>query len=115
MGPDAALRDVPRPGRELEISDANKAWVVSLACQQPKDLGMAAELWTLSALARYVGQQAVAAGFLRLSRVGKMAVWRILDDHQLKPHRVRYDLERKAPNFEEKMADVLLVYQQVSM
>ena len=115
MGPDAALRDLPRPGREPEISDASKAWVVSLAGQKPKDLGLAAELWTLSALARYVCQQAVAAGFPRLSRVGKMAVWRILDEPQLKPHRVRYDRERKDPNFAEKMAEVLLVYQQVSM
>ena len=77
---------------------------------------MAAELWTLSALARYVCQHAMAAGFPRRSRVGKMAVWRILDDHhQRKPHRVRYYLERKDPNFEEKRAEVLVVYQQVSM
>ncbi len=115
MGPDAAVRDLPRPGREPEISDDSKAWVVSLASRKPKDIGLAAELWTLSALARYVCQQAAAAGFPRLSRVSKMAIWRILDENQLKPPRVRYCLERKDPNFEENRGEVLMVYQQVSM
>ncbi len=86
-----------------------------LACRQPKDLGLAAELWTLSALARHVCQEAASAGFPRLSRIGKMTVWRILDEPELKPHRVRYYLEKRDPNFEEKMAEVLLVYQPVSM
>ena len=115
MGSDAALRDFPRPGREPEISVEGKAWVVSLACRQPKDLGLAAELWTLSALARHVCREAAAAGFPRLSRAGKMTVWRILDEHELKPHRIRYYLEKRDPDFEEKMAEVLMVYKQVSM
>ena len=115
MGPDAALRDLLRPGREPEISDDSKAWVVNLAGRKPKDLGLAAKLWTLSALARYVCQQAAAAGFPPLSPVSKMAIWRILDKNQLKPPRVRYYRERKDPNFEENRAEVLMVYQQVSM
>ena len=36
MGSDAALRDFPRPGREPEISVEGKAWVVSLACRNPR-------------------------------------------------------------------------------
>ena len=38
-----------------QITDDARAWVVDLACRKPKDLGYAAELWTLSALAAHVG------------------------------------------------------------
>ena len=98
-----------------QISEAAKAWVVDLACRKPKDLGLAAELWTLSALAGYVASHAAAAGFARLSKAGKSTVWRILDAHELKPHRVRYYLERRDPQFERKMAEVLMVYCDVNL
>ncbi len=39
---------------------------------------MAAELWTISALARFVSAGAQAAGFARLANAGKSTVWRIL-------------------------------------
>ena len=98
-----------------QISEAAKAWVVDLACRKPKELGLAAELWTISALADYVSSQSVDAGFARLSRAGKATVWRILDAHELKPHRVRYYLERRDPQFERKMAEVLVVYRDVNL
>lgn len=98
-----------------QISEAAKAWVVNLACRKPKDLGLAAELWTISALADYVSTHAVKAGFARLSRAAKATVWRILDAHELKPHRVHYYLERRDPQFERKMAEVLVVYRDVNL
>jgi transposase len=42
-------------------------------------------------------------------------VWRILNANKLKPHRVRYYLERRDPQFERKMAEVLMVYRDVSL
>lgn len=114
-GPEAGLRDGARPGREREITDEGKAWVVSLACRKPKDLGLAAELWTVSALAAHVRAHAEAAGHPRLSGAGKSTVWRILDTHALKPHRVRYYLEKRDPDFERKMSEVLMVYREVSL
>src|SRR5580698_9791257 len=33
----SALDDSPRPGKEPTITDAARAWVVSLACQKPKE------------------------------------------------------------------------------
>ena len=115
MGVEAALRDTPRPGRKPEIAQDAKAWVVSLACRKPKDLGLAAELWTLSALAKHVRKEAVAAGWPRLAGVEKMTVWRILNEHELKPHRIRYYLEKRDPDFDRKMSEVLMVYRQVSL
>lgn len=115
MGLEAGLQDCPRPGRESEISEEAKAWVVGLACVKPKELGFAAELWTLSALSAHIRGQALAAGWPRLAKAGKMTVWRILNEHALKPHRIRYYLERRAPEFEQKMREVLMVYRQVSI
>lgn len=112
-GVDTGLRDRYHRARAPEISDEAKAWVVDLACRKPKDLGLAAELWTLSALAQYVAAQAMQAGFPRLSHAGKTTVWRILDAHELKPHRVRYYLEHRDTEFERKKAEVLMVYRDV--
>ena len=109
------LRDRFHRPHAPQISDEAKAWVVDLACRKPKDLGLAAELWTLSALAAYVAKHAAAAGFARLSRAGKTTVWRILDAHELKPHRVRYYLEQRDAQFERKMAEVLMVYRDVNL
>lgn len=39
LGPVAALKDLPRAGRPATITPEARAWVVSLACVQPKKLG----------------------------------------------------------------------------
>lgn len=109
------LRDRFHRPHAPQITEAAKAWVIDLACRKPKDLGLAAELWTLSALAEYVAVHAAKAGFPRLAKAGKTTVWRILDSHELKPHRVRYYLERRDAQFERKMAEVLVVYRDVNL
>ena len=50
-----ALKDRYHRPRAAEITADAKDWVISLACTKPKDHGLAAELWTLSELARFVG------------------------------------------------------------
>ena len=107
------LRDRYHRPRQPEILPDAKAWVVSVACQQPKALGLAAEFWTLSALAAHLQREAEAAGFPRLSHISKSSVWRILQEHDLKPHQVRYHLERCDPEFDRKMREVLMVHREV--
>ena len=114
-GVQTGLKDKYHRPHEPEISDAAKAWVVSIACTKPKDHGLAAELWTISALARFVSERAVAAGFARLAHAGKSTVWRILDDNEIKPHKIRYYLEKRDPDFDRKMQEVLMVYRDVSI
>ncbi len=109
------LRDAYHRPHEPEISDAAKAWVVSTACSKPKEHGLAAELWSISGLARFVSEHAQAAGYPRLAHAGKSTVWRILDDNDIKPHRIRYYLERRDPDFDRKMHEVLMVYRDVSI
>lgn len=112
-GAQMGLKDVYHRPHEPEISDEAKAWVVSIACTKPKDHGLAAELWTISALARFVCERAKGAGFARLARAGKTTVWRILDENAIKPHRIRYYLEKRDPEFDRKMQQVLMVYRDV--
>jgi len=114
-GVQMGLKDKYHRPHEPEITDEAKAWVVSLACTKPKDHGLAAELWSISALARFVSERAQAAGFARLANAGKSTVWRILDDNDIKPHKIRYYLEKRDPDFDRKMQEVLMVYRDVSI
>ena len=109
------LSDAYHRPKAPEISDDAKSWVVSIACTKPKDHGLAAELWSLSQLAKFIGAAAENAGFPRLAQAHKTTVWRILDEHEIKPHRIRYYLERRDPDFDAKMREVLMVYQEVSL
>jgi len=111
----AALDDSPRPGREPTITDAARAWVVSLACQKPKEVGYPHEVWTTRLLARHVRANAAAAGHVCLTRLAQGTVCKILDQHDVRPHKVRYYLERRDEAFEQKMAEVLCVYREVAV
>jgi len=114
-GVQMGLKDKYHRPHEPEISEEAKAWVVNLACTKPKDHGLAAELWSISALAKFVCEHAEAAGFARLCNAGKSTVWRILDDNDIKPHKIRYYLEKRDPEFDRKMQEVLMVYRDVSI
>src|SRR5579863_9389919 len=111
----AALDDSPRPGKPPEITDEARAWLVSLACQKAKDLGYPHELWTTRLLARHVREHAAVAGHPCLGNVAQGTVCKILGRHEVKPHKVRYYLERRDAAFETKMADVLCVYREVAI
>lgn len=115
LGAREALKDLPRPGRPITITPEARAWLVSLACQKPKDLGYSYELWTLQLLSDHVRKHCEAAGHPSLLRAGRGTVQRLLAEEDLKPHRVRYYLERRDPDFDTKMAQVLFVYHQVAL
>ena len=115
LGVMAALDDSPRPGREPVITDEARAWVVSLACQKPKDVGYPHEIWTTRLLARHVRENAEAANHSCLTRLAQGTVCKILDRHDVHPHKVRYYLERRDEAFEQKMAEVLCVYREVAV
>lgn len=115
VGAEAALKDAYHRPRAPVITEEARAWVVHLACSKPKDLGYAAELWTRSLLAQHVRRDAVRAGHPSLCRAVKATVQRILSEQPLHPERVRYYLEKRDPDFEVRMRDVLLVYQEVAL
>ena len=114
-GIDAALFDAKRSGRPAEVSDDAKAWIINLACQRPADLGYSQELWTLAKLHKHIQQNAQQAGFPRLTTITKAYVQKLLQDNQIKPFKIKYYCEKRDPDFESKMHEVLVVYKQVEM
>lgn len=115
MGVESALKDLYHRPKKPTITMEAKAWLVNIACSKPKDFGMAAELWTQKALADYARKHAAKAGHPSLKLAGKATVNRILKKQTLQPHKVKYYLEKRDPEFESKMKEVLLVYKEVHM
>src|SRR6266849_8329420 len=115
FGPLAALDDRPHPGKEPTITPEAKAWLVSLACDKAKDHGYPHELWTTRLLARHAREHGTAAGHGCLANLVQGTVCKILGQEEVKPHKVRYYLERRDAEFERKMAEVLCVYREVQV
>jgi len=84
-----ALRDRAH-GSEPIITPEAKAWVLALACTKPKDHGLAAELWTRSALAKHIHRCARAAGHPSVAGVAKSTIHVILRDAPVRPHKIKY-------------------------
>lgn len=110
-----ALFDDPRSGRKVEITDDAVAWLIDIACQRPADLGYSQELWTLKNLHCHIQSHAEEAGYPRLASITKPMVQKILKRSDIKPFKIKYYCEKRDPDFEAKMHDVLVVYKQVSM
>jgi transposase len=111
----SALRDLPRRGRSPRISAEAKAWLVSVACTKPKDLGYAAETWTTRELARHVRKHCLGSGYPSLCHLSRGTVSKILTRSEVKPHKIQYYLERRDLEFDLKMVQVLLTYKEVEM
>ena len=114
-GIENALFDAPGRGRNAEITDEEKAWIINTACQKPVDFGYAAETWTYAGLTSHINKTAEAAGYTRLSTIHKSTVNTILDEADIKPHKITYYCENRDPDFDSKMHNVLLVYKQLEM
>src|SRR5882672_1779414 len=114
-GPLMALDDRPRPGKEPTITPEAKAWLVSLACDKAKEHGYPHELWTTRLLARHAREHGAPAGHRCLANLVQGTVCKILGQEEIKPHKVRYYLERRDAEFEQKMAEVLCVYREVQV
>lgn len=114
-GVQRALFDDKRKGRPVEITDDAIAWIISIACQRPSVLGYAQELWNLKNLHQYIQIHAEEAGYSRLTTITKPMVQKILNRSEIKPFKIKYYCEKRDPDFETKMHDVLVVYKQVEM
>jgi transposase len=115
LGVAQALADLPGRGRRPAMTPEARAWVVSLACQKPKELGYAQELWTTRLLAKHVQNHCAAAGHPSLLKLGRGTVSKILRANQVHPHKIQYYLERRDPEFDAKMVQVLHVYKEVEI
>ena len=110
-----ALDDLPRSGKPPEITAEAKAWLINLACQKPKQLGYSFELWTNSLLAKHAQENCKEKGHPSLEKINRGTVSKILNKSDVRPHKITYYLERRDPDFDRKMTQVLHVYKQVEV
>jgi transposase len=109
------LKDKYHSPKEPVITEDAKLWVVNLACTKPKEHGYAAEMWSYSSLAKHTREHAPASGHECLSKAVKATIYRILKSHPIQPHKMNYYLEKRDPEFEKKMEEVLIVYNEVNI
>jgi hypothetical protein len=62
-----------------------------------------------------VREHCVTAGHASLSKLSRSRLHRILTQGEIRPHKIRYYIERRDPEFEPKMANVLHVYKEVEI
>jgi transposase len=110
-----SLDDIQRSGRKPSITPQAKAWLTSIACQKPVDLGYPHEVWTQELLSIHARNHCLKEGHPSLSKIRKGTVNKFLMEEGIKPHKISYYLEKRDPDFDEKMKDVLCVYQQVDL
>jgi len=115
LGVAASLGDLPGRGKPPKISEEARAWILSLACQKPKDLGCSYEMWTTRLLASHIQKHCAKAGHLSLARLSRGTISKILTKSKVRPHKIAYYLERRDPEFETQMAQVLCVYNEVAL
>lgn len=91
----AGLQDKPRRGRPPVIPPKKKLAVTALACEKPLD---GSNQWSVRKLAKATG-------------LGSTTVHRILNEGELKPHKIHYWCGKSPdPEFEEKQAAILGLY-----
>ena len=114
-GIEAALQDNKGRGRKAEITDADITWVINKACQKPKDFGYSAELWYPASFTRFINATAEQEGHPRMATVTETTLRKILANAKIRPFKVSYYCERRDPDFDSKMHDVLVIYKQLSL
>ena len=110
FGMETALNDLPRSGKPRIITDDDRSWILNLACTKPSDHGYPDELWSYTIMTDHIRKNRPS-----LMSISRSTVFEILNDAEIKPHKVRYYVEKRDPEFEEKMAIVLHVYREVDM
>ena len=110
-----SLDDLPRKGAPDKITGKAKAWFISIACMKPKDLELASEFWTTSQLAKYARNNCKKAGYPSLKQLNKGTVSKILSKSDIKPHKMSYYTEKRDPDFDRKMTQVLHIYKEVEI
>jgi len=115
IGAVCALDDLRRSGRPRTIDKESRSWLLSLACQKPKELGYSYELWTTDLLAKHARKNCRKAKHSSLLQLSRGTVSKILSEHEIRPHKIKYYLEKRDPAFDEKMAHVLCVYEEVKI
>ena len=98
------LQDLFRSGRPAEITPLERHQVIATACSSPTDFGLQRVLWDHATLAATV----MSAGLVR--SISPRTVGRILEDAEIKPHRVKMWCHSDDPAYQEKMRKIVDLY-----
>ena len=110
-----AIDDLPRSGRPREITPEGRAWIISLACMKPKDLGYPHELWTHKLLAEHIRNNCIDEGYPEAIKISSGTISKFLGVSNIKPHKISSYLHQPDPDFESKSAVVLHTYKQIKL
>jgi hypothetical protein len=112
LGAMAVRDDSPRPARLRRSPRMPRRGWSRWPARRPKPCARA---WTTRLLARRAREHAAVAGYPCLANIAQGTVCEILTRNDVKPHQVRYYLERRDAALETKMAEVLCVYREVAV
>jgi len=112
FGVKEGLVDKSRSGRPQDISAESRAWLVSLACMKPKDLGYPHEIWTQRLLVKHIRKNCINEGHPDLSKISQGTISKILNASKIKPHKIRSYVAKVDPDFDKKAAKVLDTYRE---
>jgi transposase len=114
LGVENALNDLQRSGKTPTITKDAVAWLNSIACRKPKEIGLSYELWTTDLLAKYARKHSVEQGHPSLKQLARGTVSKILNKQEIRPHKIKCYLERRDPAFDSKFIQVLFFYKSVN-
>jgi len=98
------LKDFERSGRPAKITPLERHQVIAAACRAPKELGVERAVWTHESLRDAV----VSRGLVR--EISSASVGLILDDAEIKPHRVKMWCHSTDPDYQKKMRSIVRLY-----
>ena len=98
------LWDNPRSGRPRVITPLERHQVVAAACQSPKAFGVSRHIWTRESLAEAL----VVAG--RIKAISPSTVGEILEEAEIRPHRIKAWCHSNDPHFHKKMRAIVRLY-----
>ena len=114
-GIDEAINDLPRSGKPPKITGEARAWIISIACMKPKDVGYPHELWTHKLLAEHIQKKCIAKGFPEASKISSGTISKILGASNIKPHKISSYIRQVDPDFDSKSIIVLHTYKKVEL
>lgn len=98
------LQDLSRDGRPVEITPLERHQVIATACRTPKEFGFQRTLWSYETLVNAL----VSTRLVR--QISTQTVWRILDEAEIKPHRVKMWCHSNDPLYQQKMRAIVHLY-----
>jgi len=98
------LEDLARAGRPRVITSLERHQVLAAACQSPKSLGVRRDVWTHETLSRALVKAKLVKA-ISASMVGE-----ILDEAEIRPHRIKAWCHSNDPNFQKKMRAIVRLY-----